>query len=210
MRLPKVKPGTRLSISLLLVLILCFTGCEMTPDQAKAKAYKLYDEGKYKESMDCFEKAFTGEIDDPEFLVRYSYCLIANEFDPKYAIEMLFENVQRFPDYARSYYMLGHIASRFSPAEGGRNITQALRFMRRAAELDTLSVAVMTDMARYYILLNQLDSAQIWCRKALTLDPDNQALRDNLQDLRELMQVDSAAFDNPTSPTAADSLEVRE
>jgi Flp pilus assembly protein TadD len=99
--------------------------------------------------------------------------------------------------------MLAKIASRFSPPDDSRNIIQALRFMRRAAELDTVNVSIMTDNGAVLHYLDQIDSAGFWCERALKTEPDNLELQANLKSLRELADADSLTSKAP----AIDSLQ---
>ncbi len=173
---------------LLMVAVMSLGGCQMTPERAQKKAYKFYDKGDYAKALDYLEIAWIGKPDDPEFLVRYAYCLIANQNDPKYAIEVLYENSVRYPDYARTYYLLGNIAFNFSREDRQKNLMQAINFTIVAAELDSTDIKIAMNLAQYYEIAEMPDSALVWYKRAIRIDPKDSLIQVSIDSLKNVVE----------------------
>jgi len=184
-------------------IILLLSGCSISPEQAKNKAFELYELGKYEKAFPLLENAFTGEFTDPELIVRLAYCRTVVDDNPSGAIELLGDCALRFPDYAPVYYELGQIAYQYGPSEDNKNLLQALDYTRKAAVLDANDYDIITNLAKFHLMLDNLDSALVWFRKAGSIDPDQSEVKalimriEALIDQRELLNaldvVDSIA-----------------
>ncbi|MFH0766398.1 MAG: tetratricopeptide repeat protein [Calditrichota bacterium] len=184
-----------------LVILACgaflLSACGGSPQATKGKAFLLYEQGKYEESLPLLEKSFAGGLDDPELVVRLAYCRSEVKGDVTAAIEILRDSALRYPDYARTYYQLGFIAYNHGPDESQQNIKQAIGFTRRAADLAPQDFKIIDNLGMFYLLTDQFDSALARFDQALKINPEDAELKTRIAQAKDfkqrLAEVDSLA-----------------
>lgn len=175
-------------LTLILAATVLLTACSSSPDQAMKTGFQLYEQGNYKEALPQLQAALKGEIDDPELIVRLAYCMVILDKDPEAAITLLRESTLRHPDYARTYYQLGHIAFLYGAKENKQNLEQALRFTLKAAELDPLDFKILDNAGMFHMLIGNLDSALTWFDAARKINPGHAELNRRIEQTRELLR----------------------
>jgi len=145
----------------------------------------LYENGELYKAYPMLQKAYKGGISTPQLALCLAYCRVSIDNDPTGAIEILRDSAVNFPDFAPTYYQLGLISYKFGPVEDGGNLAQAINFARKAVELSPDEWLFADNLATYYYLVGELDSAQYYFKTASELNPFNKELADRVRQVEE-------------------------
>ena len=175
-----------------MAIMIIALGCGIPAEEAAEKGLALYKENRLEEAYPWLKRAYTGGVEKPELALCLAYCKVSIDNDPSGAIGILRDSVLRFPDYAPAYYQLGLISYNFGPVEDNRNLAQAIHFSRLAVERDPDLWFYNDNLATYYYLNGQLDSALVYFRLASGLNPADEKLEERVREIeRKINPVDS-------------------
>ena len=142
----------------------------------------IYDELKLYDQCDIlYQKALTLYPENPLFLNNYAYSLSERGEKLEYALEMAKKAVKAEPENSAYqdtigwiYYMLGRY-------------NMALVHIKRSVEQQEESSVVREHLGDVYQKLGELKEAQNQWRRALELDPDNERLKQKIENTRHEM-----------------------
>lgn len=190
--------------SSIIIMIFLFTlpvwiSCQKSPEQLKDLGFKLYDEGKYVKALVYLKFAFNSYPEDPELIVRYAFCLTEIEGDVEGAISLLSESAIRNPDYAKTFATLGYIAYNYSPQSDDKNIKQGIYFTQRAAELDPNDISIIYNLASFFLVAGNIDSALARFSEVYSMDSTYLDVEYRITRTIELKVLKDAIMDKETS-----------
>lgn len=187
---------------LFILSLLFIVGCGKSPEVLMNEGFALYDAQDFTNAYPLLQKAFDKGLDDPELVARLAYCTINVANDPGLAIDLLRNSALKYPDYARTYYVLGYIAHEFGPTEEGKNLQQAIGFTRKAISLDSTNWRFMDNLGMFYLQMDNFDSALVWFKAAQEIEPEYKELNVRIEQAEEL-KIEKARLD---SIAAVDSM----
>jgi tetratricopeptide (TPR) repeat protein len=163
------------------------TGCGPSPQKAYEQGMALYEHGNLYKAYPLLKKAAKGGISTPQLALCLAYCHVSIDNDPTGAIDLLRDSALNFPDFAPTYYQLGLISYNFGPAEDGGNLVQAIYFARKAVELSPDEWLFADNLATYYYLAGEQDSALYYFKQASELNPFNKELAERVKKVEEAL-----------------------
>ncbi|MDP8238670.1 MAG: hypothetical protein P9X24_06245 [Candidatus Hatepunaea meridiana] len=174
--------------TLLIFLLLLISGCGISTEKAMEKGLMLFDADQKREAYPYLEKAYSGGTEDPELFCKLAFCRIAVTGDPSGAIDLLRDNVVKFPDYAPTYHQLGLIAYEFDPVEDNKNLHQAIFFARKAVKFDPYEWSYCENLGTYLYLIGEKDSALVWFKSASELNLTNDELVKHINEIEKMLE----------------------
>jgi len=152
-----------------------------------SKGNKDLAEGKYQEAAEYFESKLKSKPEDPVLnnQLAYSYTKIG-KFD--LAVKYYQKAIQLKPDYPEAHYNLGYLYMN----RPFMQLEDAVKEFDQAIKLKPNYAKAYNNRGLTYVYAGRFDLAEKDLEKAISLEPQNQVYKDNLDYCKKMKELGQA------------------